>query len=153
MKYNLEKMLLTMIVIVSAFAWTAPSQAVIFRRPLEGISEVRIVIDKIPADAVTLNISEHTLRDTILTLLNRNLPELKVTDSAPVDLNVSLALVRATSKAGSYLGYYSHLLVRLVDYVRVPYPSVEAPEFYRLASRCYGNRPCTNRNGVIFLCQ
>ncbi len=37
------------------------------------------------------------------------------------------------AKAGSYLGYYSHLLVRAVDYVRVPYPSVEAPEFYRFA--------------------
>jgi hypothetical protein len=133
MRYNLEKMLLTTIVIVSAFAWTAPSQALIFRRPLEGIGEVGIVIDKLPADAVTLNITEHTLRNTVLTLLNRNLPELKVTDSAPVDLSVSLALIQATSKAGSYLGYYSHLLVRAVDYVRVPYPSVEAPEFYRFA--------------------
>jgi len=144
MKYNLEKTLLTMLLIILSFAWAAPSKAVIFPRPLEGISEVRIVIDKLPPDAFTLNITEKALKDTILTLFNRNLPELKLTDSAPVDLNVSLALIRATSKTGSYLGYYSHLLVKLVDYVRVPYPSVEAPEFYRFAKALLWER------GVLF---
>ncbi len=57
---------------------------------------------------------------------------------------LSMSLIRATSKAGSYLGYYSHLLVKLVDYVRVPYPSVEAPEFYRFAKALLWKR------GVLF---
>ncbi|MEE9192635.1 MAG: hypothetical protein V3U04_08500, partial [Candidatus Aerophobetes bacterium] len=73
MKYNLEKTLLTMLLIILSFAWAAPSKAVIFPRPLEGISEVRIVIDKLPPDALTVNITEKALKDTILTLLNRNL--------------------------------------------------------------------------------
>ena len=58
MKYNLEKTLLTMLLIILSLAWAAPSKAVIFPRPLEGISEVRIVIDKLPPDALTVNITE-----------------------------------------------------------------------------------------------